>query len=127
MTAREIITQLAQEQKVEKLINYKRKERDLAPSAELQDLAQMIYLSLLSRPAEQIERAYNEGWLDFRILAMINNLLLAKHSAFHDLFDKYTSRVEQLNEEINLLADEYFEKSRCERSDSTIQGGTAGV
>lgn len=88
MTRNEIVEDLARRRVVEGMIeNICRRS-----TPEMQDLAQIIYLDLLTAPAANIETAYEEGWLGFKLVRIIKNNWQSTHSRFRDLFTRYGVR-----------------------------------
>lgn len=66
--------------------------RKMEGRPELDDFAQIIYLALLQKPDETIQKAYAEGWLPFLVRAMVVRQYNTSHSTFRDLFTKYGRR-----------------------------------
>lgn len=92
MTKREIIERIAQERRVEQMV-----ERICGSGRpELQDLAQIVYVALLGKPDETIVKSWEEGWINFLLIRIIKNQWQTGHSTFRDLFTKYSKRAEEL-------------------------------
>ena len=117
MTAREIIERLARERVVEQMIANICRRPDLP---EMADFAQMVYLALLTKPSDKIERAYEEGWLPFMIVRIIRNNWFTNHSAFRDLFRKYQLRAAELDENMRVYEQDPFDRPSRERGGGDI-------
>ena len=85
MNAREIIEKLAREKHVEKLC------RDACnrPADQLQDLAQMIYASLLNTYPGIICDLYEKGQLNFYLWRVIKNQCYSTDSEFYRTIKRY--------------------------------------
>lgn len=108
MTKYEIIEKIAKERRIEQMIAY----ICHSSAPEMADFAQMLYLALLEKPDNEIETAYNEGWLGFKIVRMLKNQYFSKHSPFRDTFYKYQHRVTDLEKAMNEAEEDYWSKPR---------------
>ncbi len=78
-TAREIVEELAKARRVEELCRNICKR----PASELEDLAQIIYLSLLKARPGIIVEMYGNGQLDFYLVRMIKNQFYSSDRAYY--------------------------------------------
>ena len=88
MTKEQIIEQIARERRVEQIVANICK----CDTPETNDLAQMVYLFLLEKPSETICGFWERGELNFLIVRMVKNNWETDHSAFRDLYTKYTRK-----------------------------------
>lgn len=107
-----IVEQVAKERRVEGIIaNVCR-----CDAPEMQDFAQMIYLALLEKDDELIERLWDRGQMDYYITAMVKRQWNTDHSAFRDLFTKYQRKAgdEDVDKQ-GVADDDWMDKPRIER------------
>ncbi len=97
MTKNEIINQLAEERTVEKLIQKITKRAD----EELKDLAQDIYLNLLEKKEDKIEKIYEKGEMEYFIIGMIQNNVFSKTSPYYTMYKRYNINKESLQYDEN--------------------------
>ena len=89
MTRNEIAEALARDKVVEQLVcNIAH-----APlSANLADLAQMVYLILLTYDAEKVVDLWERGQMDFFIVRVVLNQYRSKNSPYYHLFREFNAR-----------------------------------
>ena len=114
----DIVEQVARERRVERIIgNICRSD---AP--EMQDFAQMIYLALLTKDDELIERLWDGGKMDYYIAAMVQRQWNTDHSAFRDAFTKYQRKAGDYD--VNGLRliddDDFWDKPKIERGGGDV-------
>lgn len=85
MNKYEIVEQLAKERKVEKFINNTAKTSRF----DLDDLANDIYMSLLTKEDELIEGLYERGELDYWIAKMIWLNYFSNNSPYYTKYRKF--------------------------------------
>lgn len=108
----DIVEQVARGRRVENIIA--NVCRSSAP--EMQDFAQMIYLALLEKEDVLIERLHDRGQLDYYIAAMVRRQWNTDHSAFRDLFSKYSRKAGDAEpEKVGGADDDYFDKPKIAR------------
>lgn len=88
----EIIKQLAEERKVEKLIAKITRNS----SEELKDLSQDIYLNLLEKEDKKIVKLHETGELEYFIVGIITNNVFSKTSPYFTKYIKYNLNKEPL-------------------------------
>ena len=107
-----IVEQVAKERRVEGIIA----NVCHSDAPEMQDFAQMIYLALLEKEDELIERLHDRGQMDYYIAAMVQRQWNTDHSAFRDLFYKWQSKAgDREPEAFGGADDDYFDKPKIER------------
>lgn len=107
-----IIERVAKERRVETIIANVCKSN--AP--EMQDFAQMIYLALLEKDDEIIERLDARGNLDYYIAAMVKRQWNTDHSAFRDAFSKYSRKAGDNDvTKQSIEDDDFWDKPKIER------------
>ena len=94
MTRREIVEQLARERRVETMVENIAKQ---PLSAELKDLAQMVYVVLLEYDEDKLADLWNNGEVNFFIARIIINQYRSSSSPFFNLYRKYASKAEQID------------------------------
>lgn len=87
MTKREIVERLAREQRVEEFIRNVAHTSRLAP--DLQDLAQMVYLALLTYDEDKIVDLWESDAIDFFIARIILNQYRSRDSPWRDIFHRH--------------------------------------
>lgn len=102
MTARDIVEELAKARRVEELCRNVCKR----PAAELDDLAQLVYVKLLCSRPELIQDLYTNGQLDFYLVRVIANEYHSKDRSFYRIYQKYAERASP-------LTDKEYEKADC--------------
>lgn len=83
MSKNEIIEKLAKQKTIENII------KKYNSSMYADDLAQDLYISLLNKDDELIERLYNENTIEFYIRKMIRLNLNSSTSQFYNTYKKY--------------------------------------
>lgn len=87
MTRFEIVETLAREQRVETFIRNVARTSRLAP--DLQDLAQMVYLALLTYDEDKIIDLWESDAIDFFIARIILNQYRSRDSPWRDIFHRH--------------------------------------
>ena len=87
MTRFEIVETLAREQRVETFIRNVARTSRLAP--DLQDLAQMVYLALLTYDEDKIVDLWESDAIDFFIARVILNQYRSRDSPWRDIFHRH--------------------------------------
>lgn len=99
VTRDEIVTRIATEERVEKMVrNICKHHRN----ADLADLAQMVYLALLTTDEERMQDLWENGEMNFYISRIILNQYRSVTSPYHRLFRKQQARQLSINEEITI-------------------------
>ena len=91
----EMIAKLAQERRVETMVENIAK-RPLA--AELKDLAQMVYLVLLEYDETKLADLWENDQINFFIARIILNQYRSSNSQFHKLYRKYERKAEDIEQ-----------------------------
>lgn len=93
MTRTEIVERLARERRVETMVeNIARQPLD----ADLQDLAQMVYVILLEYDEDKLRDLWEHGQMQFFIARVIINQYRSVNSPFYKLFRKYARKAEDI-------------------------------
>lgn len=93
-TRNEIISALARERRVEELVRkIARKGRD----ADMDDLAQMVYLALLEYDEEKLQDLRDNGQMNYFLARVIVNQCRSNHSPFYHQIVKYQRRAKSLD------------------------------
>lgn len=104
MNKNEIITQLAEEEEVEKivfkLISSSKNQCQEAPY----DLIQDIYEVLLNKPDEIIEDLYRKNELGFFILKIAKNQIFSVNSKYYYLYIKNIKNSDDISEAANICS-----------------------
>lgn len=87
MTRFEIVETLARQQRVETFIRNVARTSRLAP--DLQDLAQMVYLALLTYDEDKIVDLWESDAIDFFIARIILNQYRSRDSPWRDIFHRH--------------------------------------
>lgn len=87
MTRFEIVETLARQQRVETFIRNVARTSRLAP--DLQDLAQMVYLTLLTYDEDKILDLWESDAIDFFIARVILNQYRSRDSPWRDIFHRH--------------------------------------
>lgn len=87
MTRFEIVETLARQQRVETFIRNVARTSRLAP--DLQDLAQMVYLALLTYDEDKIVDLWESDAIDFFIARVILNQYRSRDSPWRDIFHRH--------------------------------------
>lgn len=90
-----IIDRLARERRVEAMVENIAKQ---PLSADLKDLAQMVYLILLEYDEDKLIDLWEHNQINFFIVRIILNQYRSSNSPFHKLFRKYGRRTEDITE-----------------------------
>ena len=95
MTKNDIIASLARAKHIEKQI-----ERVTHGRTEegLDDLAQIVYIALLTTAEDKIIEMHEHGQLDYYIVRIIINQYTSKKSPFHQKIRKYRQHAVELNQ-----------------------------
>lgn len=96
MNKQQIIEQLARDKVVEDVIKNVCKCKDL----EMKDLAQDLYLDLLQKPEEKIQKLFNNQQIEFFITKMVQNNYFSTTSPFYTKYRKFKERSEELDDEL---------------------------
>ena len=89
----EMVTRLAQERRVETMVENIAKQ---PLSADLKDLAQMVYLILLEYDETKLQDLWDHGQINFFIARVILNQYRRVNSPFYKLFRKHGKRQEDI-------------------------------
>lgn len=89
----EMVTRLAQERRVETMVENIAKQ---PLSADLKDLAQMVYLILLEYDETKLQDLWDDGQINFFIARVILNQYRSVNSPFYKLFRKHGKRQEDI-------------------------------
>lgn len=87
MTRLEIVDRLGREKRVERFIMNTARTSRLA--ADLQDLAQMVYLALLTYDEDKIVDLWENDELGFFIARIVTNQYRSKDSPWRDIFHRH--------------------------------------
>lgn len=93
-----IVGQLAQERRVETMVENIAKQ---PLTADLKDLVQMVYLILLEYDEEKIIDLWDNGQINFFIARIILNQYRSSNSPFHKLFRKYAAHIYSVQERLD--------------------------
>lgn len=85
-----IVGKLAQERRVETMVENIAKQ---PLTADLKDLVQMVYLILLEYDDDKIVDLWDNGQINFFIARIILNQYRSSNSPFHKMFRKYTAHL----------------------------------
>ena len=88
-----MVTRLAQERRVETMVENIAKQ---PLSADLKDLAQMVYLILLEYDETKLQDLWDHGQINFFIARVILNQYRSVNSPFYKLFRKHGKRQEDI-------------------------------
>ena len=95
-TRREIAEALAKEGRVERIILSVTHSR--AMNADLQDLAQIVYLAILEYDEDKIKDLWESNAMDFFIVRLVMNQYRSRHSPFRDAITRFRSITEDIRE-----------------------------
>lgn len=90
----EIVERLARDRVVETMVENIAKQ---PLAAELEDLAQMVYLVLLEYDEAKVLDLWDHGQIKFFIARIIINQYRSANSPFYRLFRKYGSKAEDID------------------------------
>lgn len=93
-TKQDIIGDLARNKAIETIISNVTK----CHRPEHEDLAQMLYLDLLSKPDDLIEELHTRNSLQYFLARMVTNSINSKTSRFYYLFGKYNSLASDIDD-----------------------------
>lgn len=93
-TKHDIIEELARNRAIETIISNVTK----CHKPEHEDLSQMLYLDLLSKPDDLIEELYTRNSLQYFLARMVTNSVNSKTSRFYYLFGKYNSLASDIDD-----------------------------
>lgn len=88
-----MVTQLARERRVETMVENIAKQ---PLSADLKDLAQMVYVILLEYDETRLQDLWEHGQINFFIARIILNQYRSVNSPFYKLFRKHGKRQEDI-------------------------------
>ena len=94
MTKNEIVGTLARERRVEQIVQRIAGASTL--SADLQDLSQMVYLTILEYDEDKIQDLWECGAINFLIVRLVANNLRSKTSRFYYLIKIFAARSSDL-------------------------------
>lgn len=95
MDKTEIITRMAEERRVETMVeNIAKRPLD----ADLEDLAQMVYLVLLEYDADRLADLWEHGQMNFFVARIILNQYRSTNSPYYKMFRKYGRKAEDLEQ-----------------------------
>lgn len=94
MTGREIIGRIARERRVEQIVQ--RIAGTATLSADLEDLVQMVYLSLLEYEEEKIVDLWESDALNFLIVRLVLFNLRSKTSRYYYIIKLFAARTTDL-------------------------------
>lgn len=97
MTKNEIITEIAEQHMIEDII--RNVDKSVIPKQSLKDLAQDIYLDLLTKPESKIIQLYEKKQLRYFISRMVTNNLHSNTSPYYRTY-KRTSQINPLTEDM---------------------------
>lgn len=100
MNKTQIISQIANDRLVERLINTM-----ISDPTDTGDLANDIYISLLEKPDERICSLYESGTLTFFIIRMIKNNIFSSNSPYYQKYNKWDKNRTTLDK------DEFIERN----------------
>lgn len=101
MNKTQIISQIANEKLVERVIN--KIDPKILPSCP--DLANDIYLSLMEKDSDAIVKLYESGQLAFFIIRMVKNNIFSSNSPYYRIYKKYENNAIALDEHFNSIED----------------------
>ena len=96
MNKTQIISQIASENLVERVIN----KIDSTIMANYPDLADDIYLSLMEKDNDTIDSLFESGQLAFFIIRMVKNNIFSSNSPYYRIYKKHENN--------KVAIDEYF-------------------
>ena len=103
MTRKEIVEALARKEEVERIVcRVARRPLD----DDLRDLAQMVYLVLLTYDEDKIVDLYESDALRFFIVRVASNQYWSNHSAFHKAFRRERQHLPITNDILEDTPDE---------------------
>lgn len=87
MTKNEIIELIARERRVERLVEA------VAPTCTAKsDLSQMVYLALLEKSEESVRKAWDDGYINYLIVAMVSRQYYYKETPYWYQFRRYSAK-----------------------------------
>ena len=90
ITKNEILTTIAKERRVERLVAC------IAKGCKSQDdLSQMVYLALCEKSEEGLQKAWYEGWINYKIVAIITRQYYSRTSTFWRQIGRYITKEEE--------------------------------
>lgn len=96
MTKWEIVDTIAREGRVEEFIRNVARTSSLAP--DLRDLAQMVYLAVLTYDEDKVIDLWEHDEIDFFLVRIILNQYRSKDSPWRDTFHRYGIHYIDINE-----------------------------
>lgn len=99
MNKNQIISQLANEKLVERVIN----KIDSTIMANCPDLANDIYLSLMEKDNDTIVNLFETGQLAFFIIRMVKNNIFSVNSPYYRIYKKHENNKVALDERFNSI------------------------
>lgn len=97
MNKAEIIDKIANDRVVEQMIE-NILHRHVAQEQDLKDLAQIVYLALLSQSEEAIVRMYSNNSLNFFIVGIIKRQAMSINSPYYMLIKRFGAITSPINE-----------------------------
>lgn len=97
MTKKQIISQLAEQRAVEDICQNVAHVRSM--SADVQDLAQLVYVVLLEYPEEKVRAMWQAGSLRFFVSRIVMNQYRCPRSTFRKIVSEFGPRREEINPE----------------------------
>lgn len=95
MSKKEIIEKWAKEKKVENLI---KKHTDFSNNPYTEDLANDIYIELLLKDDELLERLEKNNEIDYFLTKIIRNNLYSKTSPFYYNYQRFRKKTTEIDE-----------------------------
>ena len=99
MNKTQIISQIASENLVERIIN----KIDSTIMANCPDLANDIYLSLMEKDNDTIINLFESGQLAFFIIRMVKNNIFSSNSPYYRIYKKHENNKVVLDEHFNSI------------------------
>lgn len=99
MDKQTIINIIARERWVEQVIKNIAGEIDDT----LKDLAQDLYIDLLSKDEDKVVNLYNSGQLKFFITRMVMNNIRSKNSPYYQVFKRYENKAVNIDDYANKI------------------------
>ena len=99
MNKTQIISQIANEKLVERIIN----KIDSTIMANCPDLTDDIYLSLMEKDNDTIVNLFESGQLAFFIIRMVKNNIFSSNSPYYRIYKKHENNKVVLDEHFNTI------------------------
>lgn len=102
MTRDEVITRIAREKRVERMVAAIGKV-----SAQQEcEVSQIAYEVLCEKPAEWVVRSESEGWLSFWLLNLVKRLSTERRGRYGSLYRSYAAKARPIGEEEMEITDD---------------------